>query len=240
MDGVGMLSAAMTPINKYPPIRIGSKYVPINPEHVDYSQQRQGIEGQTRMVANQTNLLSPSASVASSRNAALLSQSLNPLAESFANEQNTNVQIDNQFKQYNNQNLNQTELFNNQAYNNYNTAVAQMNENFDAAKKFRTNDFLRQWQNAEAKRVAKNAENQLNQDYQVDANGRIVRIVNPDGTLRRITGSTASNETKIPTFKQFMQDPRFEGLTPENLQKAYMQQYFGKNQQHYSAGIPEF
>lgn len=240
MDGVGMLSAAMTPINRYAPIRVGSKYVPINPEHVDYTQQRQGIQGQTQAIANQNTLLSPSASVASSRNAALLSQSLNPLAESFANEQNTNVQIDNQFKQYNNQNLNQTEQINNQAYNNYNIATAQMNENFDAAKKFRMNDFLKQWQNAEAKRVAKNAENQLNQDYQVDANGRIIRIVNPDGTLRRITGSTGTSNTTIPTFEEFSQNPRLKGMNAENLQKLYMQQYFGKSNQNFSAGIPEF
>lgn len=240
MDGVGMLSAAMTPINRYSPRKRAIKFNQADQNHVDYTGQRQGIEGQTKMVANQNNLLSPNASLASSRNAVLLSQSLNPLAESFANEQNTNVQIDNQFKQYNNQNLNQVQQLNENYADVYDTRVAQMNENFDAAKKFRMNDFLKQWQNAEAKRVATNAENQLNPDYQKDANGRIVRIINPDGTLRKITGSTASNETKIPTFKQFMQDPRFEGLTPENLQKAYMQQYFGKSHQNFSAGIPEF
>lgn len=240
MDGVGMLSAAMTQINRYSPRKRAIKFNQADQNHVDYTGQRQDIEGQTKMVANQNNLLSPNASLASSRNAVLLSQSLNPLAESFANEQNTNVQIDNQFKQYNNQNLNQVQQLNENYADVYDTRVAQMNENFDAAKKFRMNDFLKQWQNAEAKRVAKNAENQLNQDYQVGTYGRIIRIVNPDGTLRRITGSTASNETKIPTFKQFMQDPRFEGLTPENLQKAYMQQYFGKSHQNFSAGIPEF
>lgn len=221
MDMVSIMSPYLNPINRYAPIRQKINAPQINPNLVDFTQQRQSIKGMTSTMGRQNALISPNSSVASSRNAQLLGQALNPLAESFSNEFNTNQQIKNQTDVYNAEAQFKANTMNVGFADDYNTKYAQMNENFDARKSLRNAQFLNNWYAAENARINRDAFNYTNPDFQVGANRNIWRInYGQDRMINRITGQPSSKPTL--TWKQWYEENtkpggKWEGMTDMNI-----------------------
>lgn len=196
MEGVGISAPFMQAINRYAPIkkRVEAEQIDFRP--VDFTAQRQGIQGQVNSLAGANRILSPTSSMASSRNAQLLGASLQGMNESYMNEFNTNQLGYQQVEAQNAQARQQANQLNAGMADNYDTQTAQMNENFDARKAQRFRQFLQQWQGAEKSRQTRNALNYMLTDYQIGPNSEIGQIQQSEAQrMARITGNSGAGQS---------------------------------------------
>lgn len=241
IDYVNMAAPFGVPIKKYSPIRtnVNAQHLAFNP--IDLEAQRQSIKGQVGTAQEANNLLSPSASMASSRNAQLLGQGLDPLNQSFMTEFNTNQAARTQIEGQNAQFRQQTDLANAAADDQYNARNALTNENYDNERRLRLQQFLKGLNTAEKNRQVRNAGNVINQDFMITANGAIVRkpsSYDPARQFARITGGSSSGGGQTMSFEQYKSalPPDVQAnATPWDLWKAYQSQmsatYRGKDAQ---------
>jgi hypothetical protein len=221
------MAASWNPINKYNPIRIH-----VNPEEmafrpVDLEAQRQAVRGRVGQAQQANNLISPSAPIASSRNAQIMSQGLDPMNQSFGQEFNTNQATRMKVDEFNAQSRTQANMANAGFNDQYNTRQAEVNDNYDIEKRFRLQNFMKQWDNAETNRQVRNASNVINQDYMITANGQVMRkpsSFDPERQMARITGAAGTQGgNAYPTMSQFrgMFSDALSGLTEAQIADKY-------------------
>lgn len=227
IDYINMAAPFAVPLKKYPPIRqnINAEQLQFNP--LDFEAQRQAIKGQVSQAQEANDVFSGPSSIASSRNAQLFGQSLDPLNQSFMTEFNANQSGRSQIEGQNAQLRQQANLFNAQSDQQYNTQNALTNENYDNEKRLRLQQFLKGLNVAERNRQVRNAGNTINQDFMVTANGQILRkpqSYNPDRQFARITGSSGGGQGyTFDQFKASLPQDVVSSATPLQLWQQYQQ-----------------
>lgn len=226
MELVDILSPFVQPINRYAPIKKRVEPEQVNFRPVDFEAQRQAVKGQVQSAQNYNNLISPTASAASVRNAQIMAQSLDPLNQSFMQEFNTNQMGYQQQELQNAQIRNQANITNAELADRYDTNYAKMNVNFDARKAQRFRNFLQKWYNADRNRQTRNMLNYLMNDYEIGPNQEIRRIVHPQDRMENrifndVATSSSNQTTLVDQAKAALLQAGFkeEQITPEMLSR---------------------
>jgi hypothetical protein len=222
MEMVDMLSPFTQPINRYAPIKKRVEAQQSNFRPVDFEAQRQAVKGQVNTAQVQNNLISPSSSISSARNAQLMGQSLDVLNQSFMQEFNTNQMGYQNTEVQNAQMRQQVNQVNAGLADDYDTKYAQMNENFDARKSQRYRQFLQKWYSADKNRSMRNLMNYMMTDYEVGPNNEINTVNQSSGQrMARITGSPSTGESGnlYQMAEESLRKLGFTDITPEDIKK---------------------